>query len=140
MGECIAGFIILPDDWEWTGDVAQFGPNVEDASRKWQPGPDTDGWPNVYSYYEWSLMEAAGAVFLPAAGYRYGNKVCVGDDLPWGYEGAVYHTGNYWSSTYYDKENACSLYFADGDFLTYTQFFGSLSSRQLNNRGLPLVS
>lgn len=122
VGECIAGFIILPDDWAWEGAVAQFGPNVEDASRKWQPGPYTNGWPNVYSYYEWSLMEAAGAVFLPAAGYRYGNKVCVGDDLPSGYEGAVYHTGNYWSSTHYDKENACSLYFSDWDILTYTQF------------------
>ena len=111
VGECIPGLIILPDDWEWTGDVAQFGPDVEDASRKWQPGPDTGGWPNVYSYYEWSLMEAAGAVFLPAAGYRYGNKVCVGENLPEGYEGAVFHTGNYWSSTHNETRNACSLYF-----------------------------
>lgn len=122
VGKCIPGLIILPDDWAWEGAVAQFGPNVEDASRKWQPGPYTNGWPNVYSYYEWSLMEAAGAVFLPAAGYRYGDEIWVGDDLPIGYEGAVYYTGNYWSSTHYDKENACSLYFADWDILTYTQF------------------
>ena len=122
VGECIPGLIILPDDWEWTGDVAQFGPDVEDASRKWQPGPDTGGWPNVYSYYEWSLMEAAGAVFLPAAGYRYGNKVCVGDNLPEGYEGAVFHNGNYWSSTHYDARNACFLYFTASGIVTHTYY------------------
>ena len=42
-------------------------------------------------WYDWGKMEAAGAVFLPAAGYREGNKVT----LVW----ENYPEGNYWTSS-----------------------------------------
>ena len=81
VGSCTPGLIILPDDWKWEGDVAGF-------AASWESGP-TD-WSNKYSYSDWAKMEAAGAVFLPAAGYRDDTSVNnVGPD------------GFYWSSSYY---------------------------------------
>ena len=83
----VFGTIILPDEW-----VLPRGTTFVDAS--------TATFTSSYSYYynvpvsntytleEWAIMEKAGAVFLPAAGYRYG----------WN----VYSTtteGYYWSST-----------------------------------------
>ncbi|MBO7316952.1 MAG: hypothetical protein J6U44_07315, partial [Paludibacteraceae bacterium] len=59
---------------------------------------------------EWSKMESAGAVFLPAAGRRYGSGVDYVQDL-----------GYYWSATESDSRGACYLYFnavgayVDGD-------------------------
>lgn len=84
VGGCIPGLIILPDNWSWTDDVAPF-------EASWVPG--SSDWKNVYNYSEWAKMEAAGAVFLPAAGSHRvysdtGIKVeSVGD------------TGCYWSSS-----------------------------------------
>ena len=47
------------------------------------------GWStNTYDATAWAKMEAAGAVFLPAAGYRYGMYVY-----------GVGNYGRYWSST-----------------------------------------
>ena len=46
-------------------------------------------------------MESAGAVFLPAAGDRYGTSV---------YDVGSY--GIYWSSTAYDSDDAWSLGFS----------------------------
>ena len=46
------------------------------------------GWVNNYSEIQWAAMEAAGAVFLPAAGSRTMTQVST-----------VGEYGNYWSST-----------------------------------------
>jgi hypothetical protein len=54
-------------------------------------GKDTDNYGydrNVYDSDDWALMEAAGAVFLPAAGVRLGVEFY--------YAGT---DGDYWSST-----------------------------------------
>ena len=57
----VNGLILLPDNWTLpTGVVFTYG---------------EDGWQNTYSASEWSKMEANGAVFLPAAGYRYRTYV-----------------------------------------------------------------
>ena len=55
---------------------------------------------NVYTSEQWAKMEATGAVFLPAGGYRDGYDVYFTADL-----------GAYWSSTEYDVEYAYFLYF-----------------------------
>ena len=69
------GLVILPDEWELpTG--CRFSPNAS--------GYNT----NSYSEGEWAKMEAAGAVFLPAAGERYGTEFRMGSVR-----------GLYWSST-----------------------------------------
>ena len=87
VGSCTPGLIILPDDWTGCPGTLTFTPG-------------TSSWSNVYSYSEWAQMEAAGAVFLPTAGYRYGTSV-----------GSVGSFGYYWSSSNYDSDDAYSLYF-----------------------------
>ena len=83
--------VLLPDGWQWGGNVG----------ADWQK--DISG---VVEYNEettikWSTMQAAGAVCLPAAGYRSSHNASK----------VIYvgRGGFYWSSTY-DDNNA---YFVD---------------------------
>ncbi|MBO4752950.1 MAG: hypothetical protein J5526_09460 [Bacteroidales bacterium] len=57
---------------------------------------------NIYNEHQWSKMEAAGAIFLPAAGYRMGN-----------YVDEVDMTGYYWTSSYFEDGNAYAFSFDD---------------------------
>ena len=77
------GFILLPDEWKLPAGLSFTGKN------------------DTYTSDEWSVMEAAGAVFLPAAGSRNcgGSVYYVGSD------------GEYWSSTPDGSEYAWYLYF-----------------------------
>ena len=78
------GIVLLPDDWnpetislhDFNQEIIHFNYNYIDS-------------------LQWSLMEASGAVFLPAAGSRWGNTSWALGDL-----------GAYWAST-----NAYRLYF-----------------------------
>ena len=58
---------------------------------------------SVYSGSDWASFEAAGCVFLPAAGYRSGTSV-----------GGAGNYGCYWSSTLYSSDNPYHLYFHSG--------------------------
>ena len=76
--EGVNGVILLPDGWttpaglsftpsatkglEWNGTY-YFNENEDNYSH------------NTYTKVEWRVMESAGAVFLPAAGYREGTNV-----------------------------------------------------------------
>lgn len=61
---------------------------------------------NIFNATAWAKMEAAGAVFLPAAGYRGGSSVY--------YAGSI---GYYWSSSYASNVNdAYNVTFASVDF------------------------
>lgn len=53
------GVIILPDDW------------VQPENTSFYAGDNVACEDNNYSYDDWNMMEAAGAVFLPYAGYRF---------------------------------------------------------------------
>lgn len=88
----VNGLILLPDNWTLpTGVTFTYGEG---------------GWSqNTYSASDWSKMEANGAVFLPAAGYRFGTDVY-----------GVGSGGDYWSSSAYDFYNAGCLYFF-GDYV-----------------------
>ena len=90
VGNCTPGLIILPDDWSLPAGLS-FTPGKSDYS-------------NVYSYSQWAQMEAAGAVFLPAAGLRDGTSVRY-----------VGESGLYWSSSYNNNNRAGDLYFLSGD-------------------------
>ena len=75
-----SGIILLPDKYEHPSGVAALtNINTSDAGYT----------ANSYDVTTWAAMEAAGAVFLPAAYYRNGNKVNYGNTF-----------GSYWSSTY----------------------------------------
>ena len=72
----VHGMVLLPDNF--SGGTFQSGFN---------------GWGrNVYGASSWSEMEAAGAVFLPAAGRCFGTEMNL-----------VGASGNYWSSTPYNE-------------------------------------
>ena len=57
---------------------------------------------NTYNAIEWQKMDAAGCVFLPAAGWRLGNT-------PSEYQ----EKGFYWLSTGFEENNAFALHFSD---------------------------
>ncbi len=84
----VKGLVLLPDDWTLpTGVTFTSGASGSFAQ-------------NTYLASDWSKMEANGAVFLPAAGYRLGTD--------------VYHVGSYgycWSSSAYDYYYASCLSF-----------------------------
>lgn len=80
----VHGLVLLPDNWE--GDSFNKGFD--------------DGWStNEYDTASWAAMEAAGAVFLPAAGYRYGKEM-----------NKVGERGYYWSPTRFGEHVAYGLY------------------------------
>ncbi len=58
---------------------------------------------NIYSAEQWALMEKAGAVFLPAAGFRGGTWLST-----------IGEGGSYWASTCNANRQAYALLFIDG--------------------------
>ena len=103
----VRGLILLPDTYAHPEDVALTSINTETV----------DFSVNNYDLTNWAKMESAGAVFLPAAGDRYGSSV--------GYVGAY---GYYWSSTAYDAGSGYA-YFAyfvafDGEYNVCTGYGG----------------
>ncbi len=87
------GLLLLPDEW-----VLPSGCPFVSHVKGWGV--------NVYSVSQWEQMESAGAVFLPAAGFRWG-EVSYSDGCQ----------GLYWSSTI--KEEGCpyTMHF-DGSILS----------------------
>lgn len=71
--------VLLPDNW----DTSLISLDTFASTTEY----------NEETTVKWSAMEAAGAVCLPAAGYRKGLFMCAVDDL-----------GNYWTSSAYDDE------------------------------------
>lgn len=78
----VNGLILLPDIWTTPPTVIFKSGVCADAGDKYFAQHQT------ISEEQWLLMEAAGAVFLPAAGYRYEKDVLF-----------VESVGRYWSST-----------------------------------------
>lgn len=87
----IAGLIILPDGWTQAGSAisATLSADINKQSAAFTSISDED----------WTILENEGAVFLPAAGYRYGTTMI-----------EVGTKGLYWSSTAYNQTNAYFLY------------------------------
>ena len=94
----VSGTIVVPDEWNKSiyslnntnDDKADFSVNVISAST-WE-----------------SVLEPAGCVFLPAAGYRGGINIYSVDSY-----------GQYWSSTPHATEFAECLYFFSDCYMTY---------------------
>ena len=78
----VGGLIILPDSWTLPSECS-FASGFATIN----PNTHPDWTHNSYTLAQWAQMEAAGAVFLPAAGYRNGTRV----------NNAGF--GHYWSST-----------------------------------------
>lgn len=88
----VNGVILLPDNWN-SSNYSLSSTNNDRASYS----------SNRISQSDWTnRLEANGAVFLPAAGWRYGTHVY--------YVGS---SGDYWSASYYDSGRAHRVYFDD---------------------------
>ena len=95
----VNGLIFLPDNWTCPAGVTfKSGFTDRDNSGEYAAY-------QTFTIAEWSKLEAAGAVFLPASGTRKGSRVNVSLDLQ------VY--GYYWSATEseYDSNRAYYLWF-----------------------------
>ena len=74
----VKGLILLPDNWQQPEGV-DFYPSTTrglwpEGKYFWNMASDNYEH-NTYSKEQWAMMETAGAVFLPAAGYRKGTEV-----------------------------------------------------------------
>ncbi len=77
----VKGYILLPDVW------------TQPAGLSFTPLPNNYT-TNIFTADQWAQMEAAGAVFLPAAGQRYGtdvNGLTAGNGYYWTGELAEYN-------------------------------------------------
>ena len=95
------GIILLPDGWTSADDVL-FTPKVTNYTT------------NVYTGKAWQALEGSGAVFLPAAGTRYGSNM--------NYVGSY---GYYWSSTPYDTYYTYYFYFDSGFIYAQNSYYRS---------------
>ena len=95
-GTC--GLIVLPDDW-----TLPSGSSMTITT--------SDYTTNSYDTEEWTALENAGAVFLPAAGHRLAYSTSVS---------SVNSYGRYWSSTAYSSLSAYRAYFTSDNTPTGT--------------------
>lgn len=111
------GLIILPDDWTLPAGCS-FTATIDDYST------------NVYDGAVWLTMEAAGAVFLPAAGRREGTSVgMIYSESNLGY-GGYYASSNTYSQNYNMYYYQVYFYCADG-WGAYLNANGGNSPRNL---------
>lgn len=103
----ITGVVILPDDWTLpNGCSFVAGMTIANDYKDWQQVN------NVYVGNQWELMEANGAVFLPASGLRTGNTTYSSNIMA----KSVGVLGNYWSSTVYNQSSIYCVYFNSNTF------------------------
>lgn len=116
----VPGLILLPDEFTYPSGCDELPEAVYKASADQSTPPCTYS-DVVYSNAQWTLMEQAGAVFLPAAGMRISasNYLSIFNDA-----GNPYPIGAYWSTTRWTnfamvntvqaKESIQALYFKAG--------------------------
>ena len=96
----VNGLIFLPDNW-----VCPAGVTFKSGFHS-ERGVDYYAAYQTFTADQWFKLESAGAVFLPAAGYRYGSNVS-----------NVHFSGYYWSATEDNSNCAYCLYFYSGGAL-----------------------
>ena len=87
----VNGLILLPDGWNTSWyTLNSMNSRVANFSV------------NTINETQWQILEQHGAVFLPAAGYRYGTSVSCVDSH-----------GYYWSASYDCNSDACRIGFSN---------------------------
>ena len=107
----VNGLILLPDNWTCPSGIT--------FKSGFHNNDDVDYYAayQTFTADQWSKMETAGAIFLPAAGFSF-----------YGYDvRSVRHCGYYWSATEYVSDRACNLFshsdeaFMGANYRRYTQ-------------------
>ena len=97
----VNGLIFLPDNWTCPAGVTFKSGFHNNYGVEYYAAYQT------FTADQWSKLEAAGAVFLPAAGLRYGSGV-----------NSVQYLGNYWSASEVNSFSAyCLYFFSDGAYM-----------------------
>ncbi len=96
----VNGVILLPDDW--SSDTYSLS-NTNSSGASYSS--------NTVSATQWSTLEQAGAVFLPAAGNRKGTTFY-----------NVGSKGYYWSASQEDKYGAKCMYFDGSNLQSYDKY------------------
>ena len=109
----ITGLVVLPDGWT-TPQGVTFTPSTEHGLEYYKDGYykayNYDfSTRNVYTFADWLKMEAAGAVFLPAAGYR--TNVAV--------DNSADYEGFYWSSSIRERQGIIDFYHMEFWLISY---------------------
>ena len=101
----VNGIIVLPDNWITPAGVSFVASTANGLSwvGEYYYNYDNNFSHNTYTSEQWVKMEQAGAVFLPASGYRWGEEMI-----------DIGNTSKYWSSTEDDE-----LYAYNVNFYTY---------------------
>ena len=86
------GLILLPDNWTAPKDIV-----IASGMNTYVPGDDLYAAYQTFTVSEWKKLEKNGAIFLPAAGYRYPTDF-YGTEINTSYFQEV---GQYWTSTKY---------------------------------------
>ena len=107
------GLILLPDNWTYPVGVTFKSGFASEYSVQAYADYQT------FTLSDWQKLEAAGAVFLPCAGYRYGSGV-----------NDVGSYGCYWSATPGDTDYALVFYFYSASAGTGS-FWGRLRGRSV---------
>ena len=109
----VNGLIFLPDNWTCPAGVT-FKSGFHSSN-----GVDYYAAYQTFTAAEWSKLESAGAVFLPATGGRYGSDVS-----------DVQNYGFYWSATMYNSYYAFCFYFnSDELYMNHYTRYGGQSVR-----------
>ena len=96
------GLVLLPDDWTCPAGVT-FKSGFSNTHSV-QAYADY----RTFTLSDWQQLEAAGAVFLPASGFREGSFV-----------GYVQSSGYYWSATPDGSDHACYMFFLSDSYVSY---------------------
>ena len=123
----VGGFIILPDNWTLPSGCS-FTSGLTRVDEAYFP----DGSLNSYTLAQWAEMEAAGAVFLPAAGSRWGLRDQNGNFTHPPLPGpAVYYVGIqgvYWTSKQFSDVDVFSMCFSNSEVCVYPHCCRSVGS------------
>ena len=100
----VNGMVVLPDNWE-----TPTGLTFKSGQQGWD-----DDYSNFQSFTaeQWSEMEKAGALFLPANGFRKGTTM----------DAVVGYAAYYWSSTEVNSEKAYYMFFDYMDLFPQSNF------------------
>ena len=104
----VNGVILLPDDWSADYYTLNSSNNSGVSFSS-----------NTITSTQWNFFEQHGAVFLPAAGRRFGTSV-----------NSAGSWGDYWSSSYCNSGNAWGEDFCDSNLLTWNSY-GFFSGRSV---------
>lgn len=96
------GLVLLPDDWTCPAGIT-FKSGFSNTHSV-QAYADQ----RTFTLSDWQQLEAAGAVFLPASGYRDGSFV-----------GYVQSSGYYWSAAPDDSNTAYYMFFISDSYVSY---------------------